>query len=41
MTNIFNTFKTIHGKFMKYSPKYNVWGNREGTYATVNIMALI
>lgn len=25
--------KTINGKFMRYSPKYNAWVNREGTYA--------
>lgn len=27
------TPKTINGKFMRYSPKYNVWVNREGSYA--------
>lgn len=25
--------KIINGKFMKYSSRYNVWVNREGTYA--------
>lgn len=27
------TPKTINGKFMRYSSKYNVWVNREGSYA--------
>ena len=27
------TPKIINGKFMKYSSRYNVWVNREGTYA--------
>lgn len=25
--------KIINGKFMNYSSRYNVWVNREGTYA--------
>lgn len=34
MRKIWNIYKkTLNGKFMKYSPKYNVWWNNKGTYA--------